>query len=565
MAKLIPHSIPSDIDLLPERTVAAALCSQLPAEVTIYHSQPWLRKDRDLDRPGARETLREGESDFVILHPRYGFMVVEVKGGKMFFDPETQRWGRQSATHSVKDPFAQASNNMRALEKGMRERAFAALTQLPFCRCRCVVFPDCDFTGTMPPGADRSMLFGASDLASLGSKIERLFSLQAFVPNAPLPPNVVKGIKDSLISTFRLIPSLWRDLETQEATLLRLTEAQSHLLTFIASHQRAAIKGVAGSGKTMLAMQRAKRFADEGKRVLFLCFTRMLAEWLDQTLPPEYREKLTVKHYHGLCFDWMKKAKLPSMGFEPKAEDYVLKIPRMLEQAIDLLPDRFDAIVVDEAQDFLPAWWDTVELLNAAPMEGPLYVFYDPAQCIYHSAVDMPDLGHHFDLHHNCRNTVAIAKTCGTAIKQPIPTPVGAATGQKPSLVIAASPEAQMQEIERRVKHWIGTDGLKLHQIAVLTAYPLENGPCRGVSKIAGYPATKDVNQWRSGKALMLTSSSKFKGLEADALILADVPEPVPQAGPQGFSPEHLYVACSRAKHLLTICARTDKVRQWLE
>ncbi|MFZ4596635.1 MAG: NERD domain-containing protein, partial [Verrucomicrobiaceae bacterium] len=505
MAKLIPHSAPSNIDLLPERIVAEALCANLPEDALVFHSYPWLRKDRDLERPGSRETLREGEADFVIVHPRFGFMVVEVKGGRMFYDPAAQRWDRQGATHAVKDPFDQAAKNLRTLEAMVKERSFPSHTMLPFARTRCVIFPDCDYKGTLPKGSEHSMIFGASDLATLGDKIEKLFRLQPFVPNERLSNHVIQGITQALTSTFSLVPALWRQVETQEATLVRMTDAQAQLLCFIDSHPRAAIKGVAGSGKTMLAMLRAKRFADENKRVLFLCFTKMLAEWVEASLPETYRDRLVVKHYHKLCAEWIKKTGLQWPA--PTAEDWKLKIPRLLEQAIDLLPEeqRFDAIVVDEAQDFVPAWWDTVELLNRAPMEGPLYVFYDPAQRIYHeNAVGMPDLGHHFDLPHNCRNTVAIANACGVAIKQPMPTPEGAMPGQKPNILHAPNHQAQKQEIEAQLKSWLGSNQLKRSQVAVLMAYPVENGPCSGLSQIAGHPITEDLNVWRSGQAVML-------------------------------------------------------------
>ena len=90
-------------------------------------------------------------------------------------------------------------------------------------------------------------------------------------------------------------------------------------------------------------------------------------------------------------------------------------------------------------------------------------------------------------------------------------------------------------------------------------------GWCVGDTLLGGHLVTEDLETWRAGQAVLLTTAGKFKGLEADALILADVPVPDPNAGPAGFRPEHLYVACSRAKHLLTVCARSEGVRGWFE
>ncbi len=216
MARLIPNEDPTTIALDPERVVAEALCAQLPPEAVVFHSYPWLRKERDLDKPNNRDVLREGEADFVIVHPRFGIAVVEVKGGHMFFNPTIQKWDRHGAMHKVKDPFKQASDNLRALEKQITERSFTGPDRLPFSRVRCVVFPDCDYEGTLPQGVEKSILFGAKDLAMLGSKIESLFRLQPFVPPAKLSGEILDGIIKSLTSTFRLVPVLWREIENQE-------------------------------------------------------------------------------------------------------------------------------------------------------------------------------------------------------------------------------------------------------------------------------------------------------------------------------------------------------------
>jgi hypothetical protein len=102
MARLFPVANSSEIELDPERRVAEALCAQLPKNVAVFHSYPWLRPERDL----RRTVLREGEADFVVVHPRYGFLVIEVKGGRLDFDPATQEWIRDGGRHQVKDPFA---------------------------------------------------------------------------------------------------------------------------------------------------------------------------------------------------------------------------------------------------------------------------------------------------------------------------------------------------------------------------------------------------------------------------------------------------------------------------
>ena len=234
----------------------------------------------------------------------------------------------------------------------------------------------------------------------------------------------------------------------------------------------------------------------------------------------------------------------------------------MLEQAFDLLPERsFDAVVVDEGQDFMPAWWDTVELINNRPTEGPLYIFFDPDQQIFQATLaSMPDLGTPFMLPVNCRNTEQIASQCGKILGKSIPVNRGAPEGKTPKIVQAPNAEQQVKEVERQIKEWMapGT-GLKSIQVAVVTRGKVQNSSLAGVRSLAGQPVTENLSEWRSGAGVLLTSLYRFKGLETDALILADIIRPDPDAAPAGFRPQHFYVACSRAKHLLTIVSLSEK------
>lgn len=100
MAILIPRKKPSSIDLAPERKVAEVLCNQLPDDIKVFHSYP-----------SDREVIREGEADFVIVHPRYGIAVIEVKGGHMFYNSEEGRcvplWFKASSEGPIQASFSQ--------------------------------------------------------------------------------------------------------------------------------------------------------------------------------------------------------------------------------------------------------------------------------------------------------------------------------------------------------------------------------------------------------------------------------------------------------------------------
>jgi hypothetical protein len=551
MANLIPNYNPSDIPNAPERKTAEVLCAQLPKDVRVFHSYPWMCKERDLDKSWQGEVIREGEADFVLVDPRYGIMVIEVKGGQMLYEPSTRQWDRRGATHAVKDPFDQASRNMFILEKLIKDRSFAG-RELPFVRTRAVVFPDCDFFGTLPPGVVRDNLIVASDLGKIGEKIEKLFQSYSFKPDSTgIGKAALDGILNALTSTFRLVPALWREVEDQERQIFKLTEQQSQLLGFLGERKRAAVEGVAGSGKTKLAMIRARRFVDEGKSVLFVCFNKLLAEWLEHELPSEYRQQITVRHYHGLCAEWVKQSGMnwPNVGNDPRFWNETA--PRLFEQALDLLSKRFDAVVVDEGQDFESSWWDGLELVNTDMTDGALYVFYDMAQRIFRTEEQwMPALGEPFSLGTNCRNTGAISNQCGKVIGKEIKIMPGTPHGREPQFIKAQTIEEQRQAMEKQVKEWRSSE-LRPSQIAVIAAKTVEGSCCANMEKIGGLPVTDRLDQWRDSKAVLRTTLGKFKGLEADAIVLLDVP-----ALDANFRKEHLYVACSRAKFLLTVLTK---------
>jgi len=552
MARLVPHHDTSTIEHASERSVAEALCAQLPPEVVVFHSYPWLRPERH-ERSG-KVNLHEGEADFVILHPRFGIMVVEVKGGHVYFDQRTMRWERHGARHEMKDPFVQAAKNMHAIEATAKERYFK--NELPFVRGYCAVFPDCEWTGTAPPGAVNANLFAASDLTKLGIRLEALFrAFDRRKDHTPLPTSVLDGLMKTLTSEFKLTPALWREIEQQERILFRFTEDQLLLLNFLNQHRRAAVQGVAGSGKTQLALAKARQFADEGKRVLLLCYNRMLADWLAEQVI-EQKDRITAINYHRMALEWCTKAKVVFPAGSQDEAFWSTSAARLFENAIERLDkDRFDAVVVDEGQDFHESWWDSVEWLNRDLSDGPLYVFYDPAQQLQHQAPPrLPKLGTPFHLPTNCRNTLQISALCAKAIGHAIPVKPGQPEGRSPTIKIAASEQAQKAQVVACLEDWLaGAGGLSCKQIAILSALPLSKCSLRHAASIGRARLTEDLEEWRSGKAVLHTTLRRFKGLEADAVIVHDIPKVEAMTDESQFSARHLYVACSRAKHLLCL------------
>ena len=144
--------------------------------------------------------------------------------------------------------------------------------------------------------------------------------------------------------------------------------------------------------------------------MLLTCFNRRLAEQLAMNVGEV--PNLHVAHFHGLCMQVAHEAGLtvpdpPAGGAD---RDYFEQtLPGLLEEGSRVLGPRYDAIVVDESQDFRPWWWPALLSLHVDPDEGTLYLFGDDSQNLYGGGelpVSPDDVLP--PLPHNIRNTEAI-------------------------------------------------------------------------------------------------------------------------------------------------------------
>jgi len=558
LARLIPKVEIEDIDVKSERDTARYLVDQLPNDCIVYHSYPWLKTDRN-DR--GNTTIKEGETDFVIILPTHGMLILEVKGGEINYDEGSREWSRvlgNGRLKPIQDPFEQARRNTHYLEDAIKLRGYQGVNQLPFTYGYAVVFPDCEYKGPTPVGSEPAIIFSASDLPYLDRRIAASLNQWSRRDKpSPLSSHDVNNITKAISPGFNLLPVLFRKLEEQEEKLFRLTKEQQNLLNFLGEKQRACIEGVAGSGKTMLAQAQAEKFADANKRVLFVCYNKVLAKWISDSIADEYKSLITVKHFHGLCAEWVRKAGLnfspPSQGANDFWQD---EAADLFMDAIDSVPERFDAVIVDEGQDFYPNWWMPLEMINSAGDEGAMYVFYDPRQNLYvDQKGSMPALGEPYNLPTNCRNTRSIAGKCSEILNVEIPTREEAPQGEQPTVLTLELDYDIKKRVERYINEWVKDGKLKPSQVAILSPSKKERSSIRDLNAARGIKITEDIGAWREDKGVLFSTVKSFKGLEADAVIIIDVPE---QADSTFFKQSDYYVACSRAKHLLVVMHKEE-------
>ena len=200
----------------------------------------------------------------------------------------------------------------------------------------------------------------------------------------------IKRIRKVLRPDVESAFSLGSWLNGLEQELLQLTNEQIRISRRLAANPRMIVTGKAGTGKTVLAVQRALTLAERGLSVLYLCFNQLLARHVVETIRGRAgADRVTVRHLHGHYRDAIAAAglqeRLPSAAGD-QTHAYGVVFPQLYVEALmETEPKPFDAVVVDEAQDILTAeHLDALDLTVDGGLEsGRWHLFLDPQQNIY--------------------------------------------------------------------------------------------------------------------------------------------------------------------------------------
>ena len=544
MAKMIP-SRPAPETPASERRVYQRFQSELPDNWTVIHSQRFLLP--------VNGRTRDGELDFLVLDPSRGAVGLEVKGGRVARTSEG--WfsmDRRNEAHAIKDPGKQARNAIYALARYWEDAPSFGGRGFQCAYCWAVVFPDMECPGDLGPDLPRDVIMDRADVLNAHSGADRLFRQ---LPSRRTPPSArgVRALVATLMERRPPASSLAIQFMEENEQLLRLTEEQKILLDSLALHHRAAIQGAAGTGKTVLAMEKARRLAVAGQRVLLLCFNGPLARDLRQTA-----DGFDVDAFHGFFYRLAHRAGLEKRernfaSAEERRHFYDSVAPLKLLEALEKLPDeRYDAIVVDEAQDFRPDWWDCLDEALREGRQGTLYAFYDPNQDIYGGgppeALDV--LPHRLVL--NCRNTSCIAEYAAGLVGAESFVRPNTPRGE-PVLEISCRTDAEVvqavsDQLERLVRRQVDPDAVAIVSTRTLRNSPFADDQRAGRFRLIGLDGRNGrVRGPAKPRQVVYETLHRFKGLESDVVILLDL------SSGRHITPSHRYVAASRARNLLIV------------
>lgn len=560
MAAVIPDISEQQLAALPsaaEAKMYQACANQLPSDTIVLFSVPWIRI-------GVHGSPRDGETDFVVCSPKFGLLVVEVKGGGIEVDSTRGHWysvDRKGIRHEIKDPFRQASTEKYQLRDYLRTLpGWKHLSEQPTLG-HAVMLPDVgDVTALV--GADRpaGIIGNATSLENLEAWLRQVAAFWAGDATrvVGLGARGMQLVKDEFCRSQIVRPLLATALQEEERHRLRLTEEQGRLLRGLGRRNRAVISGGAGTGKTLLALDKALALARDGYNTLLVCYNRPLADHLKACTADT--DNLTVASFHQLCDSSNRRAReLTGRDFLREAEltnpggnRYDVHMPHALALASEVLPTKFDAIIVDEAQDFGEEYWLPIEMLLQSEDESTLFLFLDHNQAVYNRVATVPIKQDVFYLTRNCRNTKPIHDAAYNYYQGEITDPPEI-EGAPIESVHVKSFRDQARKLHGKIVELLVTEQVDAGLICVLVP---SIGHNKYYEELRGLPLPKPVNWAFEGTGgsdlLRVETVLRFKGLEAD-IVLWWVGDDA-----DAYDLATRYVTISRAKARLIIVGAED-------
>lgn len=545
-----------------ETAVFEMFCRVLPVEWEIY-VQPHLN--------GLRP-------DFVLLNPKVGIAVFEVKD----WDLDAVRysvhrdgrgkpvlWGEADGkrfTIRSSNPVKQVNRYKEAIYNlycpRLRERSgMAAITAG-------VIFPFADlarlrnlFSDFLPGPTDKDAPYhtisGRQELAE--GDLSVIFPTTRYTRSTIMHEAMADDLRGWLVEP---------DFASAQRSPLRLDPNQRSLVETWPDSGYRRVKGPAGSGKSLVLGARAAKLANEGKSVLIATFNITLWHYLRDIVVrglnhPAAARNIQFTHFHLWCKDVCIFADMEDSyaalfeGFDRKssaeknrilAED----VPSLANAAMDD-PDmpRFDAVLVDEGQDYRPYWWNVIR--KARKPDGQMMLVADATQDVYGTAKAWTDEamngagfagGRWAQLRTSYRLPPVAQKYASDfahrflpATSVDLPEPAQQSLGVEDCRLrwVQCSPEVAIQTCEREVlglMEMTGRSGLANADITFLTDDPSAGAEvaqllmARNIAVLSTFhPATAERRREKMGfymgdARIKATTLHSFKGWEARLLVV---------------------------------------------
>ena len=519
------------------------------------------------------------EIDFLAMAPGYGIICIEVKGGG--FEVRAEQWRTLATGQSVEPPVRQAENAMYALRHEL-ERQFGVGSPEAKTPTECaVVFTDTNWPEDVRRPARQ--VIDHDDLESgmtLGRRLQaaalrmRAATGRRAASDTSCTAQMVDHLRQYLAPDFTmdLVAAVGPTLDRIDEQLIRLTEEQYAALDLARDNDRCLFKGAAGTGKTLLAIECARRAAQAGHRVALVCFNRLLANWLKECT--EGTPGITAgTFWHDLMTPIIQAGSLWNefQGIRSTVNERELfenVFPEYSRRALRDTGPLFDVLMVDEAQDLCQSPY--LEIMDLALVgglaEGRWAMFGDfTNQAIFLSGSADPErallqyIAHpaRRQLMINCRNSPPIARHTALIGRGEQPETINPNVhGPAPEYVYWDDADELCDELDEEIHRLLAED-VRIGEITVLSTNRLETSGLDTDRTYGSYPlfdhsrgSRLDVND-EDPAHLKFCSVQSFKGMESHVVVL------VLERLDRGFDGPHAYIGMSRARGVLTVLAHS--------
>ena len=567
MAKMIPPVIGAHVVSDGEREIFEALKTEADAsDWVVLHS---------LDVANHRLQV-SGEIDFVIIAPRLGVVCLEVKACRSL-EIRDGRWRYgQSARWDDRGPFKQAATAMHSLRHQLvnAEPRFSGIVF-----CSAVAFTHMSFNVASPEwhrwqALGRDYLRTRGVAAAIASVLRNMRLRLAKTPSARwFRPDNVKPSRSDIKRLVSILRPNFESYESPRARVKRVkeeakkyTEGQFRALDFAEGNERVIFGGPAGTGKTLLAIEAARRAERLGRRTLFLCYNELLGVWLREEVSPLASM---------VDFDRIARRMLQVSGLSARQdpEFWSTTLPLAAVAALEDNPDGrlepYEQLIVDEAQDFLRNGY--IDFLDRSVIgglqHGRVMLFGDFERQAVYRAADLtlaelregwiPDLAS-FRLRDNCRNTprvAALASILG-GLDPGYRSVMREDDQVDPTIIQYGDDAEQTGKLIQTVLDLLD-EGFELSDIAVLSMRPLDMCMNRILGESQRPRFSGGEHPGKSG--VFNTSIRRFKGLEAAVIVVTDIDEIVSEEAQKLF-----YVAVTRAIDKLVLLIRSGARQEYV-
>lgn len=505
MARIIPDNwrflrAAASLPVVRKLDTLECLGKALPTGFTVYLDVCWSRVE-------AGSSLF-GSIDFAVVSPNGSVLLIEQQSGYLVEDNGLARRGRHvlELVHSL-------GRSASAVSAGLAPIAGPTLEAMLY-------LPDYTVKDRASVGVDATRILDASSADGLVPYVQEVFAGLSAADKAPDLQRAA-AVNRYFSDALRVVVDVGAQVGAADKLYARLSGGLCEWARRIEMHpHRVRISATAGSGKTQLALSLFEEAIRGGRRPLFVCFNRPLADHFTQ-LAPSGGE---IASYLQLCNRMVR-----SSGLCPdfSQADAFERIERAF--ATMAVPEsfRFDELIVDEGQDFSEVWRNA--LMRLLKPEGRAWWLEDPQQNLYgRDTLPLPGwVGLNSPKNYRSpRAVVTFLNRLMPASKIEAASPV---EGADVSLSTYASREELLERTRRAMTEAIG-QGFSRDQIVVLSFHGRERSVLTSLERLGPIPLRRFLGQYDAGGNPIYTPGDilcetvyRFKGQSAPCVILSEI------------------------------------------